>query len=87
MAKEIPKSQQGVELCQAFKKNVMVCVKGRRYGYEAWLVSKAGRQLAPISVGKPNRVKKALRIAVREARRISRGEPRPRPPRIRRRRG
>jgi hypothetical protein len=78
MAKEIPKSQQGKELCQAFKKNVRVCVTGRRYGYEAWLVSKTGRRLAPISVGKPNRVKKALRIAVREAHRIARGEMRPR---------
>lgn len=69
MPKEIPKNQQGVQACAPFGQG-QICVTGRRYGYEAWIVGRDGKNKAPISIGKPHTVRQALRIAVAKAERI-----------------
>jgi hypothetical protein len=53
--------------------NLKVCVTGRRWGYEAWIIGHSGQKLAPISIGKPSTVKTALRIAAQKAQRMRTG--------------
>jgi hypothetical protein len=68
----IAKKYAGTERCAALTptSNARVCVYGAKYGFSAWLVSKAGKKGAPLSVPSSARTPhEALKHAMRAARR------------------
>ena len=62
MARKLKGRRVGKGRCESWGK-VAICVQGGRYGYSAWLRTRDGKNLAPISVGDARTPAQAMRNA------------------------